>query len=697
MKNQSEAYGVAIQRVMVGTDWSETADQAVQWAAEFAERFAAELFIVQVIQPQNPSATKYGEAERSRAVEASKELTVYAQQLAGERGHALVVVDADPSMAIVRAAEQKMADVLVVGNLGMTGRKEFLLGNVPNRISHNARCTVIIVNTLTPSNPASNTMQIAISSTELPPIEPRLVSRGAHIAAVMAKHGLRGLFGRADEQTATDRRRQQAKKLRAALEELGPTFCKLGQILSTRPDLLPSEYIEELAMLQDSVPPLTEQDVVKITERELGVPWEDVFESVDPKPLAAGTIGQVHRATLANGDRVVFKVQRPTAREVIEQDLALLEIFAEKTRERPALQKIIDMEAVFKQLSSSLRRELDFTQEASNIERMREILQDFDRLDVPSLHRELSTSRLLVMEEIQGIPIIKAPESLARTQAARQLLESYYKQIMIEGFFHADPHPGNLMWWKERVYFLDFGMVGNLEIELRENIMLLLMSFWQEDAGFLTDITLLLSSNTDQSDLDVSKYQAEIGEFMSKYRTSSLAEMHVGPILQEMSEISLRHGIPLPASLALTGKALAQVQLATVQLDPTLDPFEVAGKFLTRSMLHRTKSKINLKTLLYQSQKLKVRVLRTIDTFEQLTGARPGGQKLVVNFRANSLESTVKKAGRQVVLGLIAAASIFASAFTIVSATVADWIPIAFGILAAVCIAGLFINLVRRD
>lgn len=696
MKNQSEPHDAAVQRVMVGTDRSETAEQAVQWAAEFAERYAAELFIVQVIQPQNPTTTKYGEAERTRAAAASKDLAIHAQQLAGERGHALVIVDADPSMAIVRAAEEKAVGVLVVGNIGMAGRKEFLLGNVPNRISHNARCTVIIVNTQLQGDLAPDTMQSRMSSPVLPPIEPRLAARGAHIAAVMAKHGLKGLFGRADEQTATDRRRQQAKRLRTALEELGPTFCKLGQILSTRPDLLSAEYIEELAMLQDNVPPLTEQAVVSITERELGVPWEDVFESVDPTPLAAGTIGQVHRATLANGDRVVIKVQRPTAREEIEQDLALLEIFAEKTRERPALQKVIDVEAVFSQLSSSLRRELDFTQEASNIERMHEILQDFDRLDVPNVHRDLSTARLLVMEEIQGIPIIKAPESLARTQAARQLLESYYKQIMVEGFFHADPHPGNLMWWKERVYFLDFGMVGNLETELRENIMLLLMSFWQEDAEFLTDITLILSRTTDHSDLDISKYQAEISEFMSKYRASSLAEMHVGPILQEMSEISLRHGIPLPASLALTGKALAQVQLATVQLDPTLDPFEVAGKFLTRSLLHGMRSKLNLKTLLYQSQKLKVRVLRTIDRFEQLTGARPG-QKLVVNFRANSLESTVQRAGRQLVLGLIAAASVFASGFTVVSTTVAGWIPIAFGVLATACIVGLIISLIRRN
>ena len=690
----SHLENVAVKRVMVGTDRSETAEQAVQWAAGFAERYGAELFVVQVVVPQNPASTEFGAAERTRAAAASDELASHVRQLAGERGHALVVLDPDPAMAIVRATEQEAVDVLVVGNFGMAGRKEFLLGNVPNRISHNARCTVIIVNTFMSGERRPDPVRSTIPNTESPPIEPRLAARGAQIATVMARHGLKGLFGRPDEQGTTGRRRQ-AKRLRAALEELGPTFSKVGQILSTRPDLLPAEYVEELAMLQDHVPPMPERDVVRVSEQELGVPWEDVFESVDPTPLAAGTIAQVHRATLANGERVVIKVQRPTAREEIEQDLALLEVFVEKVRKRPALQKVIDMEVVFKQLSMSLHRELDFTQEASNIERMRGILQGYDRLDVPGLHRELSTSRLLVMEEIQGIPIMMAPEGPARTQAARQLLESYYKQMMTDGFFHADPHPGNLMWWKDRVYFLDFGMVGNLETELREHLMLLLMSFWQEDAEFLTDVTLMLSDAVDRSDLDVGRYQAEIGELMSKYRTSGLAEMQVGPILQEMSEIALRHGVPLPASIALIGKALAQVQLATVQLDPTLDPFEVAGKFLTRSLLQGMRSTLKPKTLLYQSQKLKVRALRAIETFERLIGARPG-QKLVVNFRANSIEDAVRRAGRRLTLGLIAAASVFATGLTAVSTTVADWVPITFGALAALLTFGLIIDLVRR-
>ena len=576
MENHLESH--AIRRVMVGTDRSKTADQAVHWASGFAKRYDAELFVVQVVVPQYPSATEFGAAEQAHAATANNDLAHFAQQIAGERGHALVVFDADPALAIVRAVEQEAIDVLVVGNFGMAGRKEFLLGNVPNRISHNARCTVIIVNTVPfTGEQLSDSVQVHRPEGDIPPFQPRLVARATHIATVMAKHGLKELFGQSGERDVTIRR-QQAKRLREALEELGPTFSKLGQVLSTRPDLLPIEYIEELALLQSQVPPMPESEVVRVSEQELGVPWEDVFESIDPKPLAAGTIAQVHRATLENGDRVVIKVQRPTARAEIEQDLALLEVFAEKVGKRPALNQVIDMEAVFKHLSTSLQRELDFRQEADNIGRMQGVLVDYHRLAVPAVHRELSTSRLLVMEEIQGIPIKQAPAGSERVEAARQLLESYYKQIIVDGFFHADPHPGNLMWWKDRIYFLDFGMVGAIGADLREHLLLLLMALWQEDAAFLTDVTLMMTGAVNRKDLDVPKFQSEVGDVMAKFRSADLSEMQIGPILQEMSVVSLRHGVPLPASLTLAIKALAQVQLATAELDPTLDPFDVAGR-----------------------------------------------------------------------------------------------------------------------
>ena len=688
-----------VRRVMVGTDRSETASRAVEWAAAFAERFGAELHVVQVVIPEHPADTEHGAAEATRARSAADELRNYTTQLAGERGHAHVVVDDDPAMAIVRSSEDHGADVLVVGNAGMAGRKEFLLGNVPNRISHNARCTIVIVNTTNGVAAAVRSPGLGDAvraSTEPPVTEPHLVARGTKIAAVFAKHGLRELFGRPDQEGATGRRRQ-AKRLRAALEELGPTFCKLGQILSTRPDLLPSEFIEELATLQDDVPPLTEAEVVVVMEQELGVPWEDLFDTVEPKPLAAGTIAQVHRATLADGERVVIKVQRPDARGLIEQDLALLEVFAEKAARRPHLKLVIDMEAVFAHLSGSLQRELDFRQEAANMQRIAEVLEPFPRLAVPVVYTAFSTSRLLVMHDVGGGPIDTAPEDDARREAARQLLESFYRQIMVAGFFHADPHPGNLMWQpdEERLYFLDLGMVGEVGAEMREHLMLLLMAFWQEDVGFLTDVTLMLANAIERSDLDVEGFRSELGTLMARYRTASLKDIQLGPILQEMTEISVRHGVPLPASLALTGKALAQMQLATAQLDPDLDPFEVAGRFLMRNVMRDIRARVDPKALFYGTQKLRVRLTRVLEAVERMIGARPG-QKLEINFRAAPLEETVRRAGRHLALGITAAAGILASGLTALSARLPGWVPVTFGITGGVLTVALLFDLFRR-
>jgi predicted unusual protein kinase regulating ubiquinone biosynthesis (AarF/ABC1/UbiB family)/nucleotide-binding universal stress UspA family protein len=701
-RTSSAPVDAPVRRVMVGTDRSETAERAVRWAAAMAELYGAELHVVQVVIPQNPPGTEAGAAESTRANFAAEDLNGYVRELAGDRGVAHVVMHTDPAMAIVQAAEDAGIDVLVVGNAGMAGRREFLLGNVPNRISHNARCTVIIVNTVSPNGPAAavaappSGVQI-VTAHEEPEVDEdaHLMGRAARIGSVLGKHGLKELFTRADPDDEVNRRRQ-AQHLRSALEELGPTFAKLGQILSTRPDLLPPQFIEELATLQDHVPPLTEEQVVIVMEQELGVPWEDVFESIDPEPMAAGTIAQVHRATLTDGERVVVKVQRPTARQDIMQDLGLLELFAKKTESRPAFRQVIDMPAVFEHLSDSLRRELDFRQEAGNINRMRGVLEPYPRLDVPRVFADFSTSRLLVMQEIQGVSIREAPEGGERKEAARELLESYYRQILTDGFFHADPHPGNLMWWDGTIFFLDFGMVGEVGPEMRQQLMLLLMAFWQEDVTFLTDVTLMLAGAADRSDLDVGAFQEELGELMAKYRNVSLREIQLGPILQEITEISIRHDVPLPASLALTGKAMAQMQLATAELDPELDPFDVAGTFLMRSFTQRVSHQMDPKKLFYEAAKVRIRLVRLIEAFERLAGARPG-PKLQVNFRAEGLEATVRRAGRRLAVGLIAGAALLGTAITASSSRVATWVPFTIGAIGALFVGGLVVDLLRRN
>ncbi|HEX2030299.1 MAG TPA: AarF/UbiB family protein [Actinomycetota bacterium] len=686
----------AVGRILVATDQSTSATHAVRWAADMSERYGAELILLQVVIPHG-TGDGGGEVSPQRATE---ELTRLARELAGERGRARVVVDPDPALAIVRAAEESGVDVVVVGNVGMRGRKSFLLGNVPNRVSHNARCSVIIVNTAE----TGDGKRPAGPPPILPTLEPEprleregpLLGRAARIGRILAKQGFQELFTAtkaADEATL----RERARRLRGAMEELGPTFAKMGQILSTRPDLLPAAFVEELATLQDRVPPLSEPEVVRVMEEELGVPWEDVFESIDPQPMAAGTVAQVHKATLADGERVVVKVQRPTARQDILQDLGLLELFAEKTAERSAFRQVMDLPMIIEHLSASLRRELDFRQEAANLQRMHEVLAPFSRLDVPGVHTDFSTDRLLVMEEVQGIPVRQAPEGPARTEAARQLLESYYQQILADGFFHADPHPGNMMWWNDKIYFLDLGMVGEVEAETRQLMVLLLLAFWREDVSFLSDVVLMLAGEEQRSDLDLDAFQREVGSLLQRYRGLSLKEMQLGPILQEITEISIRHGVRLPASLALTGKALAQMQLATAELDPTLDPLSVVGDFMMKGFLDRLRERADPKWLFYEGQKIRARLVRLMEAIERLSGARPG-PKLQVHFKGTeNLETTIRRAGRRIALALTAGGALVGAAIASTAAGVPDWIPAAMGSTGGLLTGGLLIDLFRRN
>ncbi len=635
-------------KVVVATDRSETAQRAVAWAAQLAERFGCELVLLNVRPGDEDGAEDLLRAD--------------AEALPNAR--AIFRVDHDVPGGIVRAVEEEQADVLVVGNVGMGGRREFLLGNVPNRISHTA-----------PEPPRA------------PVVEGRLLGRAAQIARIVSRLGLdvRGAISSIE----------RAQRVRVALEELGPTFAKLGQILSTRPDLLSEEFVAELEKLQDRVKPLTEAEVVRVMEQELRVPWEDVFASIDSEPLAAGTIGQVHRATLDDGTHVVVKVQRPRAEEEILRDLGLFELFAEKALKREQLRETVDIPALVEHLSDSLRRELDFRQEAANIERMREALAPYDRLDVPRLYPELSTSRLLMLEFIDGVPILDAPESAERREAAHQLLEAFARQILVDGFFHADPHPGNLLWSADKIYLLDLGMVGELGPEVREILILLLLAFARDDPKFLAEAVLLLAGEERRSELDLESMESDFMEFIERFRIGSLYDIQIGPMLDGMLQIASRHGIRLPASLALSGKAFGQMQLAVTKLDPTLDPFRVIGRFLLRNVGQRLRKQADPEQLYYEAEKIKLRVLRFVEAVERATGARPG-QKLQVDFLgAASIEDAIRSTGRRLALSAGAASGLVGAAATAAAGT-AGWISITFACVAGVFGSWLALDLARR-
>ncbi len=258
------------------------------------------------------------------------------------------------------------------------------------------------------------------------------------------------------------------------------------------------------------------------------------------------------------------------------------------------------------------------------------------------LYRDLSTSRLLVLEFVDGAPLRESVDSPERREAGRQLLEAFYKQVLIEGFFHADPHPGNLLWTGEKIVLLDLGMVGELGPEARELLIVLLLAFARNDPQFLSEAVLMLGGDDRRADIDMEALERDFSEFIERFHVASLQDIEIGPMLDGMIRIAAAHGIRLPASLALSGKAFGQVQLAIAELDPSLNPFQVVGDFLARNVRDRVIRQADPQRWFYEGQKLKLRATRLIEAIERATGARPG-PKLQVDF----LGSTGHRAGDQ--------------------------------------------------
>ena len=662
-------------RVLVATDATPASTEAVRWAADWAAREDAELLVVRVEETGGAGG---------HVADVDAQLTEMAHHLVGDRGRGIVIRAGDASEGIVHFAADQRCELIVCGNAGMHGRREFLLHNVPNRISHMAHCSVVLVNTShvdeEPQHPHFHHHREPPNARVDPAVfEGRMLGRAAEIGRLVTMLGARELV------TARRHRgdlAREARLLRESLEKLGPTFEKLGQMLSTRPDLLAREFIDELSTLQDDVPPLPHADVVQVMEQELHVPWEDVFSSIDPDPIAAGTIAQVHRAVLATGERVVVKIQRPTAEEEMGKDLALLRLFGEHAQGRESFDKVIDLAAIIDHLSDSVQRELDFTQEARNIERMAEVLAPYSRLGVPRVYPDHSTYRLLVMEEIAGVPLLQAPDAPECREAAQQLVESYYEQVLEAGFFHADPHPGNLLWADGRIVLLDFGMVGELDAHTRDLLGFLLLAFWHEDISFLGDVLIMIAER--HGHVDQAALGEELAVLVSRYRHVALEQFQLGPMLQDLTQLCIHNDIRMPASLALVGKALGQMQLAAARLDPSIDPFAVAGHFFTRHLTRRVRDMVGPQRFYYNAQKMRLRVSSLIESLERLTGARPGFEPTVTFRGTERLEFTLRHAGRRVASGIMASAAFVICGITAAFGHAPGFLPILFGAIGGV-------------
>jgi ubiquinone biosynthesis protein len=377
--------------------------------------------------------------------------------------------------------------------------------------------------------------------------------------------------------------REAAQEFRAALEELGTTYIKLGQLLSSRPDLLPDVYIEELGKLVDEVPPVPFDEIQRVLASELA---DDVFVRVDPEPLATASIAQIHTALLNSGREVILKVRRPGIEEQIGVDLDLMRSTAELLERRSERAQLLQARALADELEVHLRAELDFVEEASNTELIAGLLADYDDLIVPQVIRPYVTEKVLVLEQIEGRKV-DADHGLAPDRArdlARQFFRAYVQQVTVAGVYHADPHRGNVLLTTDgRLALVDFGLLGRLDDDTRRTLALLLLAVAQNRADDLADLILALSRTTLGS--DESGFLQDLRRKLPRYHGRPLAGIRAGEALADLQRVSFEHGISLPTSFALVGKTLAQADSIARVLDPELDPIELLEEDALEVML----------------------------------------------------------------------------------------------------------------
>lgn len=379
-----------------------------------------------------------------------------------------------------------------------------------------------------------------------------------------------------------------AARVRCALEELGPTFVKFGQLLAARPDLLAEAWIAELGQLHHQVSPLPFEELLDQLREDLGGEPDELFAELDHEPLAAGSIGQVHRATLTSGEPVALKIRRPGIRAVVEADLRLLERLAELAEtELPELRRYKPV-ALVRLFGRQLRNELDFSQEAHNTQALAAHLADDPHVDVPRVHSELTRERLLVLSFVEGLSAKawmrgERPEGLDGKLLAERGADAILRMIFVDGSYHADPHPGNVFFQAgSRIVLIDCGMIGRLGDARREEFLGLLVAVFRRDQRAVVERLLAWSQDDDELDRDL--LTGDVQAFIDRYHGASLAQIDLAQVLEQISGILRDNGLFLPPDVSSLIRVFALLDALGRQLDPEFDLTERAHPIAERAV-----------------------------------------------------------------------------------------------------------------
>lgn len=499
------------------------------------------------------------------------------------------------------------------------------------------------------------------------------------------------------------RRISLPERVRLVCMDLGPSFVKLGQIASTRPDVLPAEWIIELKKLQDSVNPLPSKEIKDAVEASLGASIDDVYESFEDKPLAAASIGQVHRAVLKHADgpqNVVVKVQRPGIRTTIASDLELLHALA-KLIERTIPESLLyQPSALVDQFDRAITSELDFGQEAEHAVRFAKNFEGHPHARFPRVYREASSKTVLTLELLPGGKVYEAIREHGHKgpAIAQATVGIVIKSIFEDGFFHADPHPGNILISgdpdRPTIGLIDLGMVGRLSPDMRDKTLDLMVAAVRQDTLGVADALYAIGTPTKK--VDMRAYRAEVSLLAEKYLGRPLKELDVGAMVSDLMRGANKYGIEIPADFLLVGKAIMTIEGVGKEIDPDLDVFGVARPYFMDLLRKR-----------YSPERMGMEAWRGLERLsgaaydlpqqlrEVLDDLRLG--RLTLQTTNPSLPKTVDRLGRRVFSGLVIATFVLAGTGLVATGRqdVLGYVLLAFGILTMIVHIGG--DAIRRD
>jgi len=505
-------------------------------------------------------------------------------------------------------------------------------------------------------------------------LRPEHLKRYKDIAMLLLKYGRSDLVKNAglaevlkDEQSENEHPHGEAESLAGDLEKMGPTFIKLGQLLSTRGDLLPLPYLRALTRLQDNVEPFSYEEVESIITSELGVRMSKAFSEFDNVPIAAASLGQLHRAAMRDGRQVAVKVQRPGIREQIAKDLEAFTDVAQFLDDHTEAGQRYEFQKMLDEFRKTLLKELDYKQEAQNLLLINDNLKEFDAIVVPLPVEDFTTARVLTMDYIKGQKITSLSPlqriEIDGNHLVRQLFRSYLRQILIDGFFHADPHPGNVFLTDDgRIALLDLGMVARITPGMQEKLVQLLLAISEGRAEEAA--TILISMGDVKETFDEKEFRRTIGSLVIAHQSVSIAQIEVGTIMLEVTNAAGQCGIRPPVELTMLGKTFLNLDQIARTLDPGFDPNSAIREYATEIMRERMLKSLSPGNLFGSMLEIKDFVERLPGRVNKILDSLANNQ---IEVKVNAIDERLlmeglQKIANRITLGLVLAALIVGAA-----------------------------------